>query len=115
MKAPINHMHDRKGSTLVELVIAMVIIAIAVVVSLEFFVFCQKNFIINSTLKLRTSSLARETMEGLNCGDPQVTTAPVEPALPAEEFRISGGGRSYTVTQGNVQDPYGTDYKSLPR
>ena len=53
------------GFTLVELIIAMVIIAIVSVCSLEFLRFCQKNFISNAESRFMAANYARETMEGL--------------------------------------------------
>ena len=56
-------MINKKGTTLVELIMAMVIIAIVAVSALEFFNFCQKNFIIPVKPKLVASNFAREKME----------------------------------------------------
>jgi len=110
--------HNRKGVTLVELMITIVVIAIAVVGSLEFFKFCQKNFIINSTLKLMASDFARETMEDLYYRDPDDLDliTPKDVSLPSTgDFATladKGGSRSYTVTQG-TDAIHGTKYKVI--
>lgn len=52
-----------RGTTIIELLVAMVIIAITTVASLEFFNFCQRNFVVSSRLKFVAANIARETME----------------------------------------------------
>lgn len=77
-------MLNKKGVTLVELITAMIIIAIVAIVSLEFFYFCQKYFITPIKPKFTASNLATETMENLywqvgsSLGD---TSEPVPVAL----------------------------------
>lgn len=58
-------MTNKKGFTFVEIIVAMIIIAIVAVSSLEFFYFCQKFFITPIKPKFMASNLARETMESL--------------------------------------------------
>jgi len=92
-----------------EVLVAMVLITIIVIGTLEFCIFCQKNFLINSTLRLMAVNFAREQMEELyflGPNDPALDSgAGTNNTLPeAGEFADTlrtkySGQRSYTVTQ----------------
>ncbi len=105
-----------KGFTLIDIIVGMAVIAIAVVVTLEFYRFCMKQFIINARLSLEATDFARETMEGLYFSsaatsfDGIVTATDVLPSsiggFPAELTESYYGTRNYTITPK-------TDYKII--
>ena len=97
----------KRSFSLVELVIAMAVMAVAVICSLAFYKFCDKCFIVNPTVRLQAINFARETMERLyflNYDDP-LLNACANDALPSppDDFSelktIYGGTRAYTITQ----------------
>lgn len=96
---------SKRGVTIIETMVAIVVIAIAAVASLEFYALCQRNFITNAALKSIAANFARETMEGYylrdyNDPDLNVGTTPVPlPASPPSPLGSHGGTRNYTVTQ----------------
>lgn len=93
---------DKKGVTLIETMIAIVIIAIAAVASLEFYALCQRNFITNAASKSIAANFARETMEDLylrDDNDPDLNVGTTLVNLPASPLSSRGGTRNYTVTQ----------------
>lgn len=101
---------NRRGTTLVEIMLAMAIIAIAAVSSLEFYHYCQKSFIVSSKLKLAAADFARETAEEIYMLDHGNSIlgdgAAIQKDLPSTGDFCFPGTRTYTVTQ--VPD---TDYK----
>ena len=107
-------MRQKRAFTLIELITAVVIMAIAVVCSLEFYRYCHKNFLINSMLKLEAANFARETMEGIYFLDPtdsQLSAGNYTQALPStgdcSQLKTQyGGTRTYRVAQQ-------TDYKVI--
>ncbi|MDO8536261.1 MAG: prepilin-type N-terminal cleavage/methylation domain-containing protein [Candidatus Omnitrophota bacterium] len=108
-------MFYRKGLTLTELLVAMVIIAIAAVGSLDFFRICQQYFIVNSTLKLRAANLCRGTMEGLYTdpgGDALIIGNNHPVTLPTDLYGVNGWGGSYDVSQG-TDSGQGSNYKVI--
>jgi len=91
------------GFTLIELILGIVIIAIAAVSSLEFYSYCHKFFIMRSSLTSQALGFAKESMEGLYWLDPydaaMNTPLPSLPAIPVTgDFAFKGGSRSYSVT-----------------
>jgi len=104
-------MFNKKGVTLAELMVAMVMIAITVVASMEFFRFCHKSFIVNSTLKLRAADLGRETMEGLY-NDPGGTMGNHTVSMPPGVYGIDGWNSSYNISQG-TEPTQGSDYRVI--
>lgn len=101
---------NRRGTTLIEIALAMTIIAIAAVSSLEFYKYCQKNFIVSSKLKLAAADFAKETAEEIYMLDPDNSTlgngVTIQKDLPATgDFSYlknqHQGNRFCTVTQGD--------------
>lgn len=100
---------NKIGSSLIEVILAMVIIAVAVVVTLDFYKHCQKNFILSSKLRMAAADFARETVEEMYWLDPSnpnlnTTTEAVSKALPstgdfAELYDRYAGARTYTIAQ----------------
>jgi len=91
------------GFTLIELILGVIIIAIAAVSSLEFYTYCHKFFILRSSLTSQALGFAKESMEGLYWSDPydaalNTTPAPPLPAIPATGDFAFKGSRSYSVT-----------------
>ncbi|MDO8536036.1 MAG: type II secretion system protein [Candidatus Omnitrophota bacterium] len=107
-------MTKRKGFTLLELIVAMVIIAIMAVGALEFYVYSLNRFIMKARLDLQATDFARETMEKMYCLTPeQLVSYSDTPDLPdfsassdptwknafSDEFKDRyGASRAYTVT-----------------
>lgn len=104
---------NKKGTTFIELVLAMVMIAIAVVTTLDFYKYCQKSFITNSKLKMAAADFASETTEEvymLDFVDPKLNTTDengVVKSLPSQgDFADLAtqheGTRAYFVSQTDV-------------
>lgn len=100
-------MFSRRGFTLVELIVAMMLISIIIVVGLQFLVYCQR-FIIKSGTKLVAANFARETMEELYQDDYYSASLDVgaesKPLPTGVEFASNladqyGGSRECTVTE----------------
>lgn len=51
------------GLTLIEVIVSMVLVAITMVVTLQFFIFIQQNFVVKSRMKYDAANVAREQME----------------------------------------------------
>lgn len=92
-------MKKMKGFTLVEVIIAMMIIATISFGGFGFFQYC-KRFVVDSELRLTAINLARETMEKLYWNDTLEETADrVDDELPPEAFQDDySGGRSHLIT-----------------
>ena len=87
-------MKKTKGFTLVEVLIAIIVIAIIAVAAFEFFRYCQR-FILQAELKLMAVNLAREKMEELYWdSDP-----PEPPAVPEDIMLTTSHSfeRNYTI------------------
>ena len=90
------------GFTLIDLILGIVIIAIAAVSSLEFYSYCHKFFILRSSITVRALGFAKESMEGLywlDSSDAALNICNETPlAMPATgDFAFKGGSRSYSV------------------
>jgi len=97
-------MKKTKGFTLIEILIAMVIIAITSIVTLEFYVFCQKNFIVKPQLRLMAVNFSRDSMEDYYFNS-SLTAGASTPALPSTNTNIGdplldnyGGTETITIT-----------------
>lgn len=90
---------NKKGITLIETMVAIVVIAIAAVASLQFYAFCQRSFITNAVLNSMAANFARETMEDYyfsDYNDPDLNVGTNTVTLPT--MGNHGGTRNYTVT-----------------
>ena len=96
-----------RGFTLVEIVVAMMIVAISIVATLEFYRFCLKRFIGDSRLNLEATDFGRDKMEELyfvnsaNLSDGTVTESlpdSIPGVFPNELKDDYGGAGQYTVT-----------------
>ncbi|MCX5666865.1 MAG: type II secretion system protein [Candidatus Omnitrophica bacterium] len=89
------------GFTLIDLILGIVIIAIAAVSSLEFYRYCHKFFILRSSITVRALGFAKESIEGLcwlDSSDASLNIPlPSLPALPATGDFAFTGSRSYSV------------------
>ena len=91
------YMTKKMGMTLVEVLIAMVIIAIVAVCGSTYFAFCKRS-IISSQSRLMEVNFARDTMERLYTSTTLVPGSNYNDALPAGDLRDRDGGtRTYTV------------------
>ncbi|OGX01435.1 MAG: hypothetical protein A3I73_02095 [Omnitrophica bacterium RIFCSPLOWO2_02_FULL_45_16] len=101
----------KKGITLIETMVAIVVIAIVAVVSLQFYVFCQRSFITNAVSNSMAANFARETMEDYyfsDYNDAALAVGTYTATLPASPLANQHGGtRSYTVTNAT------NDYKLI--
>ena len=95
----------KRSFSLVELVIAMAVMAVAVICSLAFYKFCDKCFIVDTTVRLQAVNFARETMEGLyylDYNDSNLSAGANDDLPSTGDFSglktIYGGARSYAVT-----------------
>jgi prepilin-type N-terminal cleavage/methylation domain len=96
-----------KGFSIVEVIVAMIIMSITVISSFEFYRFCMKNFIMDARYHMMGSDFARGAMEQkyfLNTKDFDAlgsTGLPVSVALPigSELKDTRSGTMSYTITQ----------------
>jgi len=96
-----------RGFTLVEIIVAMMIIAISAIATLEFYRFCLKRFVGVSRLSLEATDFGRDNMEGLyfinsaNLNDGTVAE-PLPNSIPGvfpNELKDNYGGvRQYTIT-----------------
>ena len=84
-----------KGFTLVEVITAMIVIAIIALAAFEFFVYCQR-FIVNADLRLMAVNSARARMENAYW-DPNVSS---EGAVPITLVPGHVWDRSLNVTAG---------------
>jgi prepilin-type N-terminal cleavage/methylation domain-containing protein len=97
-----------RGFSLVEIIVAMMIIGITAVVALEFYRLCLKRFVGAARLNLEASDYSRDKMESIyfvsptNLGDTTFTLTETLPAAvpgaPAELKDSHAGKQSYTVT-----------------
>lgn len=101
---------DKKGMSLIEVMLGMMLIAIIAILALGFSVYCNR-FAMHTDLRLRAASFARETMESLYWTSPlnlPIVTNPTDD-LAAGTFKGNkfqtgyGATRRYTVT--NTSDP----------
>ncbi len=114
----------KAGFSLIEAVIAVVLIAIAAVTALSFIVYCN-CFALQADARITAANFARETMEGLykrDYGDINLT-APVYPItgtdpLPAGTAFGSGFLARHTTATRTPTRTYtvaeNTDYKATP-
>src|SRR3989338_4627746 len=92
----------KKGVTLIETMVAILVIAIAAVASLQFYAFCQRSFITNAVSNSMAANFARETMEDYYFSDYNDSALAVGtytvPLIGSPLANQHGGTRSYTVT-----------------
>ena len=89
--------NKNRGVTLIELIVAMTVIAITVVVTLEFYRFCMRQFILNARFSLEATDFARETMEELYFSSAAgMSDGTVQELLPPCD--LEGGARNSTIT-----------------
>lgn len=99
-------MKNKKGLSLVEIIIAMVVIATISVATFEYFWHCRR-FILNTDLRLMAVGFARETIEELYWDDDLTETpGPVDDPLPAGVLGNPphNGYRNYTVDNNSTND-----------
>jgi prepilin-type N-terminal cleavage/methylation domain-containing protein len=94
-----------RGFTFVELIVAMVLIVIVSIASLEFFKYCYKNFLVPDELKLEAVNYAAGSMEKLYMEDPASSSL----AVTAGWVDVDGGA----ITEGKLGNRSGHKYKSI--
>ncbi len=100
--------NKNEGFTLIDMIIGVVLIAIAVIGSLEFYRYCYKSFIVGPKPAIEALNFAKESMEELcwlDSSDSAFTlplAAPNRPLPTTGNFKELGsrfsGSRSYSVT-----------------
>lgn len=100
-----NTADNKKGVTLIETMVAILVIAVAAVASLQFYAFCQRSFITNAALNSMAANFTRETMEDYyfsDYNDPALNVGNYSVSLPASPLGSHGGTRNYKVTNRTV-------------
>lgn len=107
------HMSRKTGLTLIEVIVAIVIIAIGAVAALQFYVFCQKSFLTSAITRPMAANFGRETMEDLYLRDYSDTNlAPnnYSVTMPVTPTYGRNWTQTYTVTNSTSPEP---DYKII--
>ena len=88
----------RAGLTLVELMVGVLLVAIAAVAGLQFLIYCDK-YAMRADAKLAAVNFAQETMENFYMTeyDNLVTPLPASTLLPPSRLLTFGGTRSCVV------------------
>ena len=100
-------MQKAKGFTIIETIIALIIIVIIAVGAFEFLQYCQR-FLIDSDLRLMAVNLARETMEEQYWNLDLADITDSDPLPDGVLKDKHGGERNYSI----ADDPTGT-YKTI--
>ena len=127
-EAEARHIRDMKnknaGMTLIEIIIAVLLITITIIGSLQFLVYCNK-FAFDADTKEMASNFARETMEGLYQKDYD-DLIPNTPGIPYPATIVNGqnfdtsrlctqhsGTRTYSVSPEQQDSVTGAYYKII--
>ncbi|MEI6863382.1 MAG: prepilin-type N-terminal cleavage/methylation domain-containing protein [Candidatus Omnitrophota bacterium] len=112
--------NNNAGMTLVEIIVAVLLITITTVGSLQFLIYCNK-FAFGADTKIMASNFARETMEGLYRESYDLLIPGSYPAtvVTGQGFDTSslctqyGGTRTYSISPVLHDSVTNTDYKTI--
>ncbi|MFA5142818.1 MAG: prepilin-type N-terminal cleavage/methylation domain-containing protein [Candidatus Omnitrophota bacterium] len=103
----------RAGMSLVEIIVAMVIIAIATIASFQFLVHCDK-FVIMADNKVAAANFAREIMEDYYQEDyDDLAVGSHSVSIAALASRLHNGTGSYEIGSEKTESATSTKYKVI--